>query len=115
VECLALAYAKSSGHVEIFNVGSEDRVNVMDIARIVAEAMGLKGVDFRCTGGVDGGRGWRGDVKYMHLDISRIKALGWKPRRNSAQAIRAAAEALLAKEGGKEPQSITPHSGTLMF
>ena len=36
----------------------------------------------------DGGGDWKGDVKNMLLDISKIKSLGWKPERNSKQAIR---------------------------
>jgi UDP-glucose 4-epimerase len=28
---------------------------------------------------VDGGRGWKGDVKNMLLDIGKLKTLGWKP------------------------------------
>ncbi|MGC9095492.1 MAG: hypothetical protein ACP5IM_07830 [Candidatus Bathyarchaeia archaeon] len=38
--------------------------------------MGIKNVKF--TGGVDGGRGWKGGVKNMLLDISKLKALRWK-------------------------------------
>jgi UDP-glucose 4-epimerase len=40
------------------------------------------------TGGVDGGRGWKGDVKNMLLDISKIKTLGWKPKHNTRQSIK---------------------------
>jgi len=36
----------------------------------------------------DGGGDWKGDVKNMLLDISKIKTLEWKPRHNSKQAIR---------------------------
>jgi len=50
--------------------------------------MGMKNVEFKFTGGVDGGRGWMGDVKNMLLDIDKIKALGWKPKLNSEQAIK---------------------------
>jgi UDP-glucose 4-epimerase len=39
------------------------------------------------TGGVDGGRGWKGDVKNMLLDISKLKSIGWKPKHNSQQTI----------------------------
>jgi UDP-glucose 4-epimerase len=49
--------------VEVYNVGSSDQVDVKRIAEIVCEEMGLRDVEFRLTGGVDGGRGWRGDVK----------------------------------------------------
>jgi len=50
--------------------------------------MGLKNVKLKLTGGVDGGRGWKGDVKNMLLDISKLKALGWRPKLNSEQAVR---------------------------
>jgi UDP-glucose 4-epimerase len=36
---------------------------------------------------VNGGRGWKGDVKNMLLDIGKIKTLGWKPKHNTARAI----------------------------
>ena len=83
--------------VEILNIGSEDRVDVLTIARIVIEEMGLEGVEIRLTGGVDGGRGWRGDVKLMQLDMSRLKTLGWRPVMGSAEAVRATARYLARK------------------
>jgi UDP-glucose 4-epimerase len=94
VEGLILSYILKQHQVEIFNIGSEDQTSVMKIAEIVSEVMGLSGVNFHCTGGVDGGRGWKGDVKQMLLDISRLKGLGWHPRLTSDQAVRATAEAL---------------------
>jgi nucleoside-diphosphate-sugar epimerase len=42
--------------------------------------------------------GWKGDVKNMLLDISKLKALGWKPKLDSKQAVREAAKSLI-KEG----------------
>ena len=74
--------------VEILNIGSEDRVTVLEIARIVIEEMGLEGAEIELTGGVDGGRGWKGDVKLMQLDMQRLKTLGWTPKRSSAEAVR---------------------------
>lgn len=73
---------------EVYNLGSMDRVDVATIARIVVEEMGLGNVTFRCTGGVNGGRGWIGDVKYMLLDTSKLMAKGWKPKYSSVEAIR---------------------------
>jgi UDP-glucose 4-epimerase len=98
VEAMLLGLEKSSEQVEIFNVGSEDQVDVKTIAEIVVEEMGLKDVKLTFTGGVDGGRGWKGDVKNMLLDVSRLKALGWRPRLNSKQAVREAAKSL-TREG----------------
>ena len=65
------------------------------IAGIVVEEMDLKDVTFQFTGGVDGGRGWKGDVKYMLLDVSKLKSLGWKTKFNSAQALREATRSIL--------------------
>jgi len=88
----------SSGKVEIFNVGSEDWVDVKTIARIVIEEMGLKEVSLHFTGGVDGGRGWRGDVKRMLLSIEKLKSLGWRPRFSSAEAVRRTARMFIKED-----------------
>ena len=37
--------------------------------------MGLQNVEFKFTGGVDGGRGWKGNVKNMLLDTSKLEGL----------------------------------------
>ena len=95
IDAMLLAIEKISNEVEIFNIGSEDQVDVLTIAKIVVGEMGLKDVKFRLTGGVDGGRGWVGDVKNMLLDVSRLKKLGWKPRYNSAEAVRQVVKEIL--------------------
>ncbi|MGA8905024.1 MAG: UDP-glucose 4-epimerase, partial [Candidatus Bathyarchaeia archaeon] len=53
-------------------------------------------VEMKFTGGVDGGRGWLGDVKQMHLSIGKLQRLGWKPKLNSEAAVRKAARELSA-------------------
>jgi UDP-glucose 4-epimerase len=82
--------------MEIFNVGSEDQVTVKEIADIICAKMGLKNVQYVFTGGVDEGRGWKGDVKVMLLSIERLKKLGWKPKLNSRQAVEKATEEILS-------------------
>jgi len=84
----------SDEQINVFNIGSEDSVDVTKIADIVAYQMGLVDVLYRYTGGVDG-RGWKGDVKVMQLSIEKIKRLGWTPQESSAQAIEMAVKALL--------------------
>jgi UDP-glucose 4-epimerase len=84
--------------MEIYNIGSEDKVDVLTIARIVVEEMDLNGVEIACTGGVDGGRGWKGDVKEMPLNISRLKRLGWKPRHGSVEAVRLTTRDMLRRQ-----------------
>jgi len=95
IEAILKACKVSDKAVEVFNIGSEDQITVKRIAEIVVEEMGLNGVKFKFTGGVDGGRGWVGDVKNMILDISKIKSRGWKPRYNSEEAIRLATRSTL--------------------
>ena len=71
---------------EIFNAGSNDRINVLDIANIVINELSLDNVMLRFTGGIDG-RGWKGDVKEMLLDSSKLEASGWKAKYNSREAV----------------------------
>jgi UDP-glucose 4-epimerase len=80
--------------VEVLNIGSEDQVNVLRLAKVVTETMGLKDVAFKTTQ-PPGGRAWPGDVKVMQLDVSKIKGLGWACKRNSESALRLAAEQLI--------------------
>ncbi len=79
--------------IEIYNIGSLDSIEVKEIADIVSEEMEVR-PEYNFTGGIDG-RGWRGDVKFMTLDISKIMQKGWKPRNSSGQAVRLAARWLI--------------------
>lgn len=89
--CLSMAKNKT----EVFNVGNEDSTNVLEIAKIVCKTMNLNEVEISPTGGVDNGRGWIGDVKLMHLDIQKIKKLGWKPQLSSKDSIKTASKEIL--------------------
>jgi len=66
-------------------------------AKTVVKEMKPKNVKFKLTGGVDGGRGWKGDAKNMLLDITKIKTLGWKPELNTKQAITKAIKHLITE------------------
>lgn len=71
---------------QIFNVGSSDRIEVADIANIVISKLSLKNVAIKFTGGING-RGWKGDVKEMLLDCSKLREHGWKSKYNSREAV----------------------------
>jgi UDP-glucose 4-epimerase len=86
--------AESAEQVAVFNIGSMDRTSVLRIAEIVKEEAGQPEAMIRLTGGVDGGRGWKGDVKLMHLDTASLRRLGWAPRYSSEEAIRLTARAV---------------------
>ena len=72
--------------VEVFNLGSEDSVEIMDVAKIVCKNMGLNEIKINLTGGVDDGRGWKGDIKIAHLDITKLKNSGCIPKLSSINA-----------------------------
>jgi UDP-glucose 4-epimerase len=95
VEGMITAVERCEERVGIFNIGSEDRTFVKDIADIVVDEMSLSGVRYDWTGGVQGGRGWIGDVKVMLLSIERLKAMGWSPTMGSSQAIGRAVKEIL--------------------
>jgi len=95
IDAMLFGIEKAKERVEIFNIGSEDWVDVKKIADIVSQEMGLQ-PEYEFTGGVDGGRGWKGDVKIMRLSIDKLKSIGWKPRYGSEEAIRMTAKWLLS-------------------
>ncbi len=95
IDAIIFGLEKSEKQVEIYNLGSEDLVDVKTIANIIIGEMGLRNVELKFTGGIDGGRGWKGDVKHMILDISRMKSLGWGPKYSSTEAVRLTAREIL--------------------
>lgn len=83
--------------LEVYNIGNYDALSVIEIAEIVTKEMGLEDVNFRLTGGVNGGRGWKGDVKFMLLSISKLLSIGWKPSLNSKEAVKRSTSELLTQ------------------
>ena len=81
--------------VDIYNIGSWDRTNVLEIAETVKDEMGLNETRIRLTGGIDGGRGWKGDVKVMQLDMNELRSVGWTPKYGSAEAVRLTARSVI--------------------
>jgi UDP-glucose 4-epimerase len=53
-------FLRGEKRVEIYNLSSPDQVSVKRIAEIIVEELGLREVNMKFTGGVDGGRGWWG-------------------------------------------------------
>ena len=92
-DCISAVLAKNPGELcgkgefVALNVGSKDAIDVVTLANQVCKAMKLKDVGYKFTGGIDGGRGWKGDVKKMRLDIKAMKSHGWSPNYTSRKAI----------------------------
>ncbi|NJE03860.1 NAD-dependent epimerase/dehydratase family protein [Thermococcus sp. MV11] len=92
-------FRKGTQRVDFYNLGNDDWITVTEIAKIVSEEMNLN-PRFRFTGGVDGGRGWKGDVKFMRLSIEKAKKTGWRPKLDSYGAVRRTVRELLASLPG---------------
>ena len=92
IDAIIFGYEHRKEDVEIFNIGSEDWINVRKIADIVVEEMNLRNVKYKFTGGK---RGWKGDVPKMLLSIEKIKNYGWKPKYNSEESVRLTVRHLL--------------------
>ncbi|MCS7114986.1 MAG: NAD-dependent epimerase/dehydratase family protein [Candidatus Bathyarchaeota archaeon] len=100
VDATMAAWESLGDGFEAYNVGSEDWVDVNEIASIVASVMGLRGVRYKYKP-VLHGVGWPGDVKKIALTIDRLKGLGWKPKMDSRRALREAARSILEELKGK--------------
>jgi UDP-glucose 4-epimerase len=68
--------------LEVFNVGSDDTINVLQIAQIVIDKLSLKNDKVRKVfkDDFESGRGWKGDVPEFWLDCTKLKSAGWRPK-----------------------------------
>jgi UDP-glucose 4-epimerase len=91
---MRFADERAGSNYDVFNVATDDYITVAEIADLAVKASGLspKDVRYEFTGG---DRGWKGDVPIVRFDCSKIKALGWKARRTSAEAVTDAMKAML--------------------
>ncbi len=95
IDAIMTVMKKMPNSYSVFNVGSKDCLSVKEITRIVEQKMGVSPKHVYKDAG--GGRGWKGDVKRMQLDIAKIRKLGWKPRFNSNQSVSKAVDELIGE------------------
>ena len=88
------AHERTTQKFQTYNVATGDYITVKEIAELAVECVGLRSgsVTFEFTGG---DRGWKGDVAVIRLNTERIRALGWKNKRNSREALRESMMALI--------------------
>ncbi len=89
-----LADSSTADRYAVFNVATDDYITVREIADLAVKVSGIKPetVAYEYTGG---DRGWKGDVPVVRFDCSRIKAIGWRARRTSAEAVADGMKAIL--------------------
>jgi UDP-glucose 4-epimerase len=93
LEAIFIVAANAIKPYEVFNVATDDYVTVRQIADLAVAIAGLRPDEVRYDF-AGGDRGWKGDVPIVQFDCSKIKALGWRNRRSSAEALGDAMEAM---------------------
>lgn len=93
LEAIFLVAANAIKPYEVFNVATDDYVTVRQIADLAVTIAGLRPDEVRYDF-AGGDRGWKGDVPIVRFDCSKIKKLGWRNRRSSAEALGDAMEAM---------------------
>jgi len=75
----------SKEKINIFNLGTEEYVNVNFIADVVCKELNLKNVKKVYSGGE---RGWVGDSPFIFLDVKKIKSFDWEPSLTIEECIK---------------------------
>jgi UDP-glucose 4-epimerase len=94
LDAMLIAIERSEGSVNVFNLGTDEVVEVNDSIDVIVNELQLS--PRRQYSG--GKRGWVGDSPLIHLDCARMRALGWQPRRTIRESIRLTLQWLQAND-----------------
>jgi UDP-glucose 4-epimerase len=83
IRVAAAAHEGHSGEIGVYNLGTEETVVVDDSITVICAHMGVN-PERDYEGGT---RGWAGDSPLIHLDTTRIRALGWAPTLTIRESI----------------------------
>lgn len=86
IDATLLVASKGKLEGEVYNVGSGKAYTVKELAELMLKILGLKGKTKLIY---KGGLSWPGDVQKTRADISKVKALGFKPKVGLEQGLRA--------------------------
>ena len=93
IDAMLTAWDKAEDTFAVYHAAGIGNTSVREIAKIVVAAAGSADTRVVFTGG---DRGWPGDVPRFRYDTSKLQALGWRPKRDSTDAVRYAVERILA-------------------
>jgi UDP-glucose 4-epimerase len=83
VEAILLAMDKSASKINTFNLGTNEYCEVNQSIGWITQHLGIR-PQLSYSGG---DRGWVGDSPFIFLDCSKIRALGWAPKRSIADGV----------------------------
>jgi UDP-glucose 4-epimerase len=84
IDAMLLAMEGAGARINVFNVGVDSHCDVSQSIAWITDA--LKVAPALTYAGGD--RGWTGDSPFIHLDTTRIRALGWSPKLSIEQGVR---------------------------
>jgi dTDP-L-rhamnose 4-epimerase len=84
VDANLLVLRDERANYQMFNVGGDQRVTVAEFASVVASAFGREGYVPKPSG-----KYRYGDTRHIFSDVSKLKGLGWKPRRGVLDSVTA--------------------------
>jgi UDP-glucose 4-epimerase len=85
VRGIMLGIEKAAAQKNIYNLGHDYFIAVVEVVKIILDELGLQNVPLEFAGGQ---RGWVGDSPLVHLDTTKLKALGWQPETSIEEGIR---------------------------
>jgi len=95
VQAILLIVEKAKDPLAIYHAAGEGLTTVREIAEMVVDEMGLKGIPVVYQ---SADCGWAGDVPFYQYDNRKITSLGFKPKYNSTEAVRVAIQKTLGKK-----------------
>ena len=84
ISAMLIATKKSKNKINIFNLGTNEYVNVKQSINVICDQLQVKPkVSFS-----GGKRGWIGDSPFIFLNNKKIRSLGWKPKLTINESIK---------------------------
>jgi UDP-glucose 4-epimerase len=83
IEAMLLAFETGAERIGIYNLGTDEVCQVLDSVDWILGRLQLS-PQLSFSGGR---QGWIGDNPLIHLDISRIRGLGWQPNKSIREAV----------------------------
>ena len=83
VDAMLHAIATAPDKVNVFNLGTDEYVEVNDSIAVITARLGVA-PELVYSGGE---RGWVGDNPFIFLDTRKIRALGWTPKLTIRQGV----------------------------
>jgi UDP-glucose 4-epimerase len=95
VSAIEVATKNAHGSVEVYNVASEDAINMHAVVEAVVEELELPLPTIVHTRAHNGG--WLGDPRILLPDTQKIRTTGWTTSQQSKQAIRKAVRSMRSR------------------